>query len=147
VSVDVRIEGEDCRFLLRLADWQYPEIVSGPDANWVDGEVELLAGTRGRFTGRCGITILTDELADFCSELTVLLETLSGRATLEHLEERFGVAVSLKNGVGEAEVFVRENVGAELRVSAVPVDQPGLARTLRELRRAVAMFPVRGSAY
>jgi uncharacterized protein YlxW (UPF0749 family) len=80
--------------------------------------------------------------ARFRDKLRALLETVSGEATLQHLEEEFGAKVTLKAGVGELEVFV-----AELRVADVRTDQSHLARTLRELDDAVAAFGVRGNAY
>ena len=45
------------------------------------------------------------------------LETLTGEATLEHLEIQFGVKVTLDAGAGELEAFVAEHLGARLRAS------------------------------
>jgi hypothetical protein len=47
VSAQVNIVGEDCRLTVRLTPWENPELETGPDANWVVGEVELTAGSTG----------------------------------------------------------------------------------------------------
>ena len=93
------------------------------------------------------MSIRTDEIVRFRDELTTLLETLNGEATLEHLENEFGAKVTLRAGAGELEAFVAENLGAQLRVEHVRTDQSYLAGALRELNAAVAAFSVRGSAY
>jgi hypothetical protein len=147
VTAEVSIAGEGCVLSLRLTGWQYPELDSGSDANWVVGEIELAAGSKGRFTACHPVTARTEELAAFCSEMATLLQTLTGEATLTHLESQFGATVTLEAGVGVLEVFVREHVGAELRVGGVRTDQSYLAETLRGLKHAVAAFGVRGSAF
>jgi hypothetical protein len=147
VGAEVHIAGEGCRLTLRLTRWESSELTSGQDANWVVGDVELVAGTTGRFSARHPVSIRTDEVARFRDELASLLETLTGEATLEHLEDQFGAKVTLKAGAGELEAFVAENVGAQFRVKDVRTDQSYMAETLRELNAAVAAFGVRGSAY
>ena len=125
----MQIGGEGCRLTLRLDRWENPELPSGSDANWVVGDVELAAGSTGRFTGRHPVHIRTDEVERFRDELAGLLERLSGEATLEHLENQFGARVVLTAGSG------------------IRTDQSYLAQTLRGLNAAVAEFSVRGSAY
>jgi len=146
VSADVSIAGEGCRFTLRLLGWENPELVAGSDANWVRGEVELVATSTGRFTARQAVSVLTRDLELFRHELRALLEGLEGEASFENLEAQFGVNVTLKAGSGELEVFVTEHAGAELRVNDVRTDQSYLAQTLRELEAAVEQFGVRGRA-
>jgi len=53
----------------------------------VNGEVELTAGSMGRCTARQSVSVRTDDIGRFRDELAVLLEHLSGEATLEHLEQ------------------------------------------------------------
>lgn len=48
--------------------------------------MELSAGSTGLFSGRQPVSIGTGEIARFRDELVVLLDTLTGEATLEHLE-------------------------------------------------------------
>jgi hypothetical protein len=144
VSVEVHIAGDGCRLTLRLLGWENPELVTGSDANWVRGEIELVANSTGRFTASHSVSVLTGELERFRDELRTLLEDLDGEAAFEHLEAQFGVKATLKAGTGELELFVTEHVGAELRVTDVRTDQSYLGRTLRELDAAVAEFGVRG---
>jgi hypothetical protein len=68
----------------------------------VIGEVELTAGSTGRFTARHSASIRTDELARFRVALDPLLEALSGEATLEHLEEQFGAKVTDQSYLGRS---------------------------------------------
>jgi len=147
VSAEVHIAGEGFRLTLRLTEWESAEIPSGSDANWVVGEVELAAGSTGRFSARLPVSFRTDEMARFRDELARLLETLTGEATLEHLESHFCAKVTLTAGAGALQACVAEDVGAELRVDDVRTDRSYLAETLRELDAAVAAFPVRGDAY
>ena len=81
VSAEVHIAGEGCRLTLRLMHWESPELTSGPDANWVVGEVELVTGSTGRFSARHPVSIRTDEMARFRAELASLLETLTGEVS------------------------------------------------------------------
>lgn len=147
MNVGVNIAGEGCLLTLHLAGWESPELLSGADANWVVGEVEVRAGSMGRFSARQSVSLRTEELAHFRDEVAALLQSLSGSVALEHLEDEFGVKVTLKSGVGELEVFVAEKVGATLRVSGVRTDQSYLAQTLDELNGAVAAFSIRGNAH
>jgi hypothetical protein len=144
VSVDVSIAGEGCRLTLRLLGWEHPELVTGSDANWIRGEVELVATSTGRFTARQPVSVVTEDLERFRSEVRALLAGLDGEASFENLEAQFGLKVALKAGTGELEVFVTEHAGAQLRVVHVATDQSYLAQTLRELETAVAQFGVRG---
>lgn len=122
-------------------------MTSGADANWVVGEVELQAGSAGHFTGRQAVSMRTDEMERFRDELRALMDSLTGEASLSHLERRFGAKVTLRAGRGEIEVFVAEEAGARLEVANEPTDQSYLAQTLRQLDQAVEAFGVRGSAY
>lgn len=141
------IAGNGCRLTLRLMRWERPNLTSGPDANWLVGEVELMAGSTGRFRARHPVSVRSDEVARFRAELSSVLDTLTGEATLENLEEQFGAKVVLNAGVGDLEVFVAEHLGAELRVKDVRTDHAYLGETMRQLNAAAAAFSVRGRAY
>ena len=147
MAIEVNIAGDQCRFALRLTGWQYPDRLSGSDANWVAGEVELVSGRRGRFIASHPVHARTEELAAFRSQLAAMHERLSGEASLEHLEAVFGASLTLDAGVGQLDVFVRDRRGAELRVSGVRTDQTYVARTLQDIDRAVAEFGVRGEPF
>jgi hypothetical protein len=147
VAIEVNIGGDHCRFALRLTGWQYPDKLSGSDANWVAGEVELVSTSRGRFTASHPVHARTEELAAFHTELAALHERLSGTASLAHLEAVFGASLTMDAGVGQLDVFVRDRHGAELRVSRVRTDQAYVARTLEDMHRVVAEFGVRGNPF
>ena len=132
--------------VLRVFAYERPAEESGADANWLSAEVELRAATTGRLEARHTVSLRTEELTDFRDLLGLLLETLTGEAVLQHMEDQVGCTVRLKDGVGELEAFVREPIGAELRVSEVRTDQSYLRQSLRELDSIVGAFPVKGDA-
>lgn len=147
MGAEVVIAGEGCRLVVRLHRWAYPDESTGSDANWIDGEVELEAGTTGRFTAQHAVCVRTDELQAFRDALDVLLKTMNGEATLTHIEDQFGAKLSLKGGRGELEIFVAEHIGARVQVTQVETDEAQVRRTLKQLDRAVAEFAVRGRPY
>ena len=147
MAIEVNIAGDECRFALRLTGWQYPDRLSGSDANWVAGEVELVSEWRGRFAAWQRVHARTEELAAFRSQLAALHDRLNGQASLEHMEAVFGASMTLDRGVGQLDVFVRDRQGAELRVSGVRTDQTYVARALQDMNRVVAEFGVRGDPF
>lgn len=81
---------------------------TGADANWISGSVEP---TAGRFSGFKPVSFRTDELANFRAQLAAVLDSLTGHATLSHIEEEFGARVALTLGAGELSLFVNEQLG------------------------------------
>ena len=102
---------------------------------------------RGSFTASHPVHARTEELAAFRSQIAALHERLTGEASLEHLEAVFGASLSLEDGVGQLDVFVRDRRGTELRVSGVRTDQTYVAQTLQDMDRVVAEFGVRGEPF
>ena len=49
VAMDATVAGHGCRLVLRVSAYAWPDDVSGSDANWLTGEVELQAGRTGVF--------------------------------------------------------------------------------------------------
>jgi hypothetical protein len=145
VAMDATVAGHGCRLVLRVSAYEWPDEVSGWDANWLTGEVELQAGQTGWFHARHGAALRTQELAQFRDELREVVASLSGTATLHHLESQVGCTVELANGRGSLSAFVKEHVGSELHVHECETDQSYLAQTVRELDAMVEMFPVRGT--
>lgn len=129
-----------------MTGYERPGLESGADANWVSGEVELTAWTTGSFSGRQAVSLRTEELARFCDQLARLVETLEGEAVLDHLEDRVGCTIRLTHGTGEFEGYVREDIGAELRVTGLRTDQSYLQQALLEMKTLVESFPVRGDS-
>jgi hypothetical protein len=131
--------------MLRVSAYEWPDEVSGFDANWLTGEVELQAGRTGVFHARHRAALRTEELAQFRDELQEVVASLNGTATLHHLESQVGCTVELANGRGNLSAFVKEHVGSELHVHECETDQSYLAQTVRELDAIVEMFPARGA--
>jgi hypothetical protein len=142
--VEATIAGEGCALVLRVSGYERPQLESGADANWLQAEVELTASSSGRFSGLQAVSLRTDELTRFRDELASLVETLEGEAVLEQMEAQVGCTIRLAKGVGELEAFVREQVGAELRVTGIRTDQSYLQRALQEVTAIVSAFPIRG---
>ena len=130
--------------MLRVMGYERAAVESGADANWLIGEVELTASSAGSFSGRRTVSLRTEELAEFRSELAHLVEHLEGEARLHHMEEEVGCTLSLQHGKGTFDGFVREHVGAEVRVSGMRTDQSYLQTSLRDFDALVREFPVRG---
>lgn len=141
---EVHIGGDDFQMTLRLLQWERPGLSTGSDANWIDGFVELDAGSKGTYVARQRLSLWTPDLRAFRDALKLILDSLSGEAVLEHLEAECGVKISLRSGVGELEAFVRENLGPRLSVSGVRTDQSYLSSTLRDLDAAMVIFGTRG---
>lgn len=148
MSFEAAIAGDGFRLVLRVTGYERASVIeSGSDANWLTGEAELTASSTGSFTGRHSVSLRTEELADFRDQLAQLVEQLNGSATLRHLEDQVGCTITLRRGSGEFEGFVREHVGAEIRVSGVPTDQSYLQDSLRAFDALVRAFPVKGDPF
>src|SRR4051812_14687197 len=116
MTVSVIVAGDGCRLTLHASGYQFPDAQTGSDANWLHGEAELTAGTTGTFAARHRMWLYTDDLKRFRDEIHQLANSLTGVATLDHIESQVGCRVTLENGSGELMAFVREHFGAELRV-------------------------------
>ena len=147
VAMEAIVAGHGCRLVLRVSAYEWPDEVSGSDANWLRGEVDRLqAGRTGAVAcAPDGAALRTEELAQFRDQLQEVVSSLNGTATLHHLESQVGCTVELANGSGSLSAFVKEHVGSELHVHECETDQSYLAQTVRELDAIVEMFPVRGT--
>lgn len=145
VAMEATVAGHGCRLVLRISAYELPDEVSGSDANWLTGEVELQAGLTGVFRARHSAALRTDELAQFRDQLKEVVASLNGTATMHHLESQVGCTIELASGRGNLSAFVREHVGSELHVRQCETDQSYLTQTLRELDAIVETFPVRGT--
>lgn len=143
--LEVSVAGHSCRLMLGVIAYQFPKEQSGPDANWLEGEAKLDAGTTGRFHANHRVWLRTDDLEQFRNELREVVSSLNGTATMRHFEEQVGCTVDLKNGRGSLTAFINEHIGCELRVRDYQTDQSYLQETLRELDAVVKAFPVRGT--
>ena len=138
---EASVAGDGFRLVVRVFGYERPGLESGADANWLIGEAELTASES--FSGAQAVALRTEELAEFRDELERLVVQLDGEATLTHMEQQVGCTISLNRGTGEFDGFVRQNVGAELRVTG-RTDQSYLQSSLREFDALVRELPVKG---
>ena len=124
--------------------YEFPELRTGEDANWVEAEVELAVSS---FSARQSISLRTEELMAFRDELRKLDTDLTGEAVLAHLEEELGLTVRLKKGKGILSGFVLRHVGPELRFDHIEIDQSFVREALAEMDGVVHQFPVRGRSF
>jgi hypothetical protein len=141
---DFSIRGDGLVLTLRVARYQFPQIDSGSDANWMVAVAELQVGHTGTFAARQELSLFTTDLAAFRDGLRRLDHELTGVVTLEHLEEQIEVTIALTAGRGEISGRLSEHGGASLAFRHVKTDQTYLRRTLGELEALMAAFPVRG---
>jgi hypothetical protein len=147
MPLEAAIAGEGFRLVLRVLGYEHPGFDSGSDANWLAGEAALTASSSGSFSGRHSVSLRTEELVDFRDQRAEVVQNLDGSATLQHLEGQVGCTITLRRGSGEFEGFVREHVGADLRVSGLRTDQSYLQESLRGFDALVRKFPVKGDPF
>lgn len=148
MTAEAHLRGEGCQLVVRATGYEYPELDTGDDANWVTGEVELSCARAGRFTAAVAVALRTDELAAFVEQLRVIDAELAGEARLAHLEKQLGATVRLDgDGQGTLSAFVRDHVEAELRVADAPIDPPAVREALGQFAALVDAFPVRGEPF
>jgi hypothetical protein len=146
MALEVSLRAERCRLVLRVDRYAYPSVTSGSDANWLAGEVELIAGETGSYRASHRVALRTGELAHFRDELRRLDRDSAGEAHFEHLEEQVGITLRLSAGQGTLSVVVREHVGTELRCHEAQIDEAAIRGALADLDAVLAAFPVRGDA-
>ncbi|HEX4009830.1 MAG TPA: hypothetical protein VHX62_07470 [Solirubrobacteraceae bacterium] len=148
MTAEAHLRGEGCQLVLRATGYEYPELATGDDANWVTGEVELSCVRVGRFTATVAVALRTDELAAFVEQLRTVDAELAGEARLTHLEAQLGATVCVNgDGGGTLSAFVRDHVEAELRVADAPIDPSAVRVALDEFAALVDAFPVRGQPF
>jgi hypothetical protein len=146
MALEVSLRAERCRLVLRIDRYAYPAVTSGSDANWLAGQVELIAGETGSYRARHRVAVRTGELAHFRDELRRLDRDSTGEAHFEHLEEQVGITLRLSAGKGTLSVVVREHVGPELRFHEAGIDEGAIRDALAGLEAVVAAFPARDDA-
>jgi hypothetical protein len=143
MAVQFAVRGDGLDMTIAVEGYQFPQLTSGSDANWLAGTVELRAGTTGVFTARQRLWLFAPDLERFRDKLRTLDRELSGEATLKHLEGQLDVTIELSNGSGTVKGGVNEHVGAELNFAQIPTDQTYVRRTLQELEAVLSTFPAR----
>lgn len=146
-GVAAALGGEGATLRVRGYRYEYPDLQTGEDANWVSADAELLSLRAGRYVGRMTLSLRTEELASFVAELRRLDADLTGQAELSHLEDGLGATVKLTNGVGTLDAVLRTHVQAELRITEVRTGQTYVRRALAEFEALSQAFPVRGEPF
>jgi len=112
------------------------------DDNWLRVKI-CVAG--GGFRGSASAAILSDELAQFTSQLRRLFENLSGSAKLSTMEGQLELSLTCdKMGCIALAGFVKDRPGPGYRLDfALRLDQSHLIGTLAQLDSIAANFPIR----
>ena len=126
-----------------MLGYEFPQVATGDDANWVNAEIDVAAGGAASFRAAIRATLRTDELARFRDELRTLDSTMTGEAELRHLEDEIEVRIRLKRGKGTLQGAVRDHVGPELQFGEVEIDQSFVREALADFDALVREFPVR----
>jgi hypothetical protein len=145
--VAATLGGEGGTLKVRGYRYEYPDLHTGDDANWVSADAELVSLRAGRYVARKTLSLRTEELASFVAKLRTLDADLTGDAELDHLEDELGATLKLTNGVGTLEAFLRTHVEAELRIREVRTDQTYVRRALGEFEALSRAFPIRGEPF
>jgi hypothetical protein len=145
MAVAATLRGEGLRLTLHVEGYQFPEMTTGSDANWLVGGVELEIGRTGRFTARKQLMPFAPDLKAFRDQLHTLDRALTGQAILAHLEDEFEATITLEDGKGTLAGYVREHIGPALRFDQIEIDQTYVREALEQFDRLVTAFPVRGN--
>jgi hypothetical protein len=134
-------------FTFRTDGYQFPDIQTGSDANWLKAEAELKVSGSGTFAARHELWLFTPDLASFRDALRTLDRDLSGDATLEHVEDQVRIAITLAAGRGTITGFIREHGGATLSFERYGIDQTYIRQALTDLDTFLDTFPARGDPH
>lgn len=141
------IRGDGLVFTFRTDGYQFPDIQTGSDANWLKAEAELSASGTGTFAAQHDLWLFTSDLASFRDALRALDRDLCGSATLEHIEDQVQITITLTAGRGAIAGLLREHGGAILSFERYGIDQTDIRQALTELDAFLDAFPVRGDPH
>jgi hypothetical protein len=114
------------------------------DDNWLTVKIRVSAGG---FRGSVDAAIVTAEFIPFLEELRSLHEKLAGTAEFATMEEQLHLRLT-GDGKGHVElvgeVADQSGIGNRLHFT-LRFDQSELERSIRELERVTAEFPVRSN--
>ncbi len=105
----VRFSGENGRLLVSVRGYANSSADYGLD--WVSAFAELDVAYHGRFHGERELTLGLHELDRFEHDLAKLLDSLSGRAALEHPEQDLGLTITLDHGTGTIHALIQDPYG------------------------------------
>jgi hypothetical protein len=151
MALEATLQAAGVRLVLGVKGYQFPQFDTGSDANWLVCDVQLDIQDRlnvedhATFHAHLRLTLMTVELASFASQLRALVNGTAGPATLEHIEERIGLRITLQAGQGTVEGFLTEQTSGRLSFKDAEIDRPSLHETLAQLEAIATAFPVRGN--
>jgi len=122
----------------------YPDQDDYWDGNWIESEIRVQAGG---FEGAYRANLRSEDFENFNRELTLLSQTLSGRATFSTMEEQLSFTMD-GNGRGHIQVSgqATDVVGTGNRLEfSLEMDQTYLPPILKALSAVLKKFPVLGS--
>ncbi len=135
-------QSEQERIEVDVVRYERPPIGEYHDDNWLTSQIRIRAGG---FRGQVDVSILTDELATFLTQLHPLHDTLRGSAEFSTLEAQVHLRLT-GDGKGHielvGEVADQPGIGNRLRFT-LQFDQSQLGVSIRELERVTSQFPVR----
>ncbi len=112
------------------------------DDNWLSIAIRVRVGG---FSGKLTASILTGELSQFLTQLRPLHETLLGSAEFRTLEQQLSLRLT-GDGRGGIEMLgeIADQPGGRNHLHfRLEFDQTQLGRSLSELERVCAAFPIR----
>jgi hypothetical protein len=127
---------------IRVNAYEFPHITEGPDAGWVSGEVELLAGVNGMFSSSVPVTFRAEELEAFHWALSQLERGAVREACLAHLEEQVWVRVFSEQDTLKVQASVRDG-GNCLTSTSADMHPLAFAAAMNELETVIRSFPAR----
>jgi hypothetical protein len=145
MTSELAIRRDSLSLGLFVERYQFPEITTGSDANWLIATAELAVANTGAFNAKHQLSLFTTDLGAFRDQLRTLDRELSGEAILDHIEDQVRVAIRLANGRGAVTGFLREHVGATLSFDHIATDQTYVRESLQQLDALMDAFPVRGN--
>jgi hypothetical protein len=145
---EVAFRAEGGELVLSVAGYEFPDITTGWDGNWlnVDAWLTLRGGGIDRSELRFAATVLTSEFSELLGSLTSLLKRKRGHAELDHVEEELLLDIH-----HEEDYFVIDgDVGVPLGPPGqikfrLPTDLESLQSSRDQLASLVEAFPVRGN--
>lgn len=150
MTAEATLKATGVRLALSVQGYQFPQVDTGSDANWLVCNVGLDVHRGGTFHAeRHRLTLVTVELESFTRELRVLQRDVTGQAVLEHIEEQISLTVTLKEGKGTFAGFLAAARLSDARLSFAnaEIDQSFLGDAVEQLDAIVHAFPIRGSLY
>jgi hypothetical protein len=142
----VCFEGSQGSVELAPERFEFPELETGWDANWIVGEVILTDDGDVRGSLVQPLFLRTDELEKLSQDLESMLDGKSELVSTDHIEEQYGIEIrrDAERVVIDAWVSDHEK---RFELAGIEMEVSRLADTHRQLALAMAVFPVKGDPF